>query len=113
MIRDPDTGLEAHIVRAGASLQRLLVPLAAPDAANANANADANDRQRRDVVLGYASAADYASVDPTCYLGSVVGRVANRVAGARFAIGGREYELAANNGPNSLHGGRRGLDRRL
>jgi aldose 1-epimerase len=108
VIRDPSTGLEAHVVRAGASLQRLLVPVPVPAAKAATA-----ERQRRDVVLGYASARDYLTVDPTCYLGAVVGRVANRVAGARFSIGGATYSLAANNGPNSLHGGARGLDRRL
>lgn len=109
VIRDPVTGLEAHIVRAGASLQRLLVPVAAPDANATNAP----PTLRRDVVLGYASPADYLTVDPTCYLGAVVGRVANRVAGAAFKIGDKQYKLAANNGPNSLHGGARGLDRRL
>lgn len=113
MIRDPTTGLEAHVVPGGASLQRLLVPVAAaaPDAAP-NDDGGGGPPPRRDVVLGYASPADYLAVDPTCYLGSVVGRVANRVAGATFAIGARRYKLAANNGPNSLHGGARGLDRR-
>jgi len=125
VLRDESTGLEAHIVRAGAALQRLLVPVknderdAGADAdADAAATADgapaaaASKRLRRDVVLGYASPADYLTVDPTCYLGAVVGRLANRVAGARFAVGGREYALPANDGANSLHGGARGLDRR-
>lgn len=40
---------------------------------------------------------------------SVIGRVANRIAGARFSLDGKEYRLAANNGKNHIHGGRRGF----
>lgn len=48
----------------------------------------------------------------TCYCGSVCGRVANRIAGGSFELGGKTYELAVNNGPNHLHGGLRGYDSR-
>jgi aldose 1-epimerase len=114
VLRDPSTGLEAHIVRAGASLQRLLVPVRNSDAAAGAADgaAPATTTTLRDVVLGYDKPSDYLTVDPTCYLGAVVGRVANRIAQARFRIGEKDFALAANNGPNALHGGTRGLDRR-
>jgi aldose 1-epimerase len=39
----------------------------------------------------------------------VLGRVANRIAGARFTLDGVEYKLTANDGTNSLHGGRKGF----
>ncbi len=42
--------------------------------------------------------------DPVTYFGVVVGRVANRIANARFKLDGKEYKLLANNGPNALHG---------
>jgi aldose 1-epimerase len=42
-----------------------------------------------------------------------VGRFANRIAKAKFSIGSKEYPLFANNGPNHLHGGRRGFSRKL
>ncbi len=48
-----------------------------------------------------------------CYCGSICGRVANRIAGGRFELGGKSYELATNNGPNCLHGGNVGFSDRL
>ncbi|MBO6011608.1 MAG: galactose mutarotase, partial [Oscillospiraceae bacterium] len=63
-----------------------------------------------DVVLGYDSAAEYEAGRD--FFGATVGRYANRIAGARFALGGREYRLTANEGPNTLHGGE-GFDKRV
>src|SRR5262245_26471038 len=61
---------------------------------------------RGDVVLGHDSLAGY--LKDNSHFGGIVGRYANRIGGARFTIDGRVYELAANNGPNSLHGGLEG-----
>merc|ERR1719422_11210 len=44
-------------------------------------------------------------------MGAVVGRVANRIADAKFVLDGQEYTLAKNNGPNALHGGIVGIDK--
>ncbi|MEU3848357.1 aldose epimerase family protein [Streptomyces sp. NPDC029554] len=65
-----------------------------------------------DVVLGFPDLAGYLA-HPEPYLGALIGRYANRIAGARFPLEGRTYALEANNGPNSLHGGARGFDRRV
>ena len=62
-----------------------------------------------DVALGFDSLEDYRRQDK--YLGALVGRVANRIGGASFDLNGAHYPLAANNGPNCLHGGLRGFDR--
>jgi aldose 1-epimerase len=73
---------------------------------------EAPDRQGRfeDVVLGFDRLDPYIS-NPA-YFGAIIGRYANRIADARFALHGREYRLARNDGNNSLHGGRRGFDKR-
>lgn len=64
-----------------------------------------------DLVLGFSSFSPYAQVHP--YFGATVGRFANRIANAKFSIGSKDYPLFANNGPNHLHGGRRGFSRKL
>ncbi|KAJ0987399.1 hypothetical protein J5N97_005755 [Dioscorea zingiberensis] len=62
-----------------------------------------------DVVLGYDTPEGYA--DGTFYFGALVGRVANRIAKARFTLDGKTYHLSANDGQNSLHGGKKGFSR--
>lgn len=62
-----------------------------------------------DVALGYDTLDAYR-VDHS-HFGSIIGRYANRIRGARFALDGREYVLAKNAGDNSLHGGVHGFDR--
>lgn len=56
-----------------------------------------------DVVLGYRDPHDYLACGT--YFGALVGRVANRIAGASFTLDGLSYQLVANEKPNSLHGG--------
>jgi aldose 1-epimerase len=62
-----------------------------------------------DIVLGYDSLNGYLRNSP--YFGAIVGRYGNRIAKGRFTLDGTTYRLAANNGPNSLHGGTRGFDK--
>ncbi len=71
------------------------------------------DREGRaeNVVLGFGDLDGYVT-HPDPYLGALVGRYANRIAGGRFPLEGRTYALARNNPPNSLHGGERGFDKR-
>jgi aldose 1-epimerase len=72
------------------------------------------DRHGRtaNVVLGFADATDYQRFRGP-YFGALIGRYANRIAGGSFTLDGRTYRLARNNGPNSLHGGEYGFDRRV
>lgn len=69
------------------------------------------DRQgrRADVVLGFDSLEPYLAGHP--FFGNTTGRYANRIAGAKFTVDGKTYRLAANNGPNHIHGGLQALDK--
>lgn len=62
-----------------------------------------------DVVLGYDNLESYVKENP--FFGALVGRYGNRIANAKFTLNGKDYKLAANNGPNSLHGGLKGFDK--
>lgn len=90
-------GVSATIITYGATLQKLLVP--------------GRDGVVADVVLGYDDAATYEALPN--YFGVTVGRYANRIAGARFTLDGETYQLPANDGANSLHGGGAGFDKAI
>ena len=64
-----------------------------------------------DVVLGYDTIETLEA--HTYYMGAVVGRCANRIAGGRFTLNSTDYALAINNGPNALHGGIIGFTHRI
>jgi aldose 1-epimerase len=89
--------LEARVLAWGATLASLEVP--------------DRDGRRVNVVLGFDSLERYLAPHP--YLGAVVGRYANRIAGARFSLDGTMHALSANEGTNQLHGGPVGFDRKL
>lgn len=93
---DPDA-LELDVLTYGC----IIVALRVPDASGAVAN----------VVLGFDRLEPYLDSSP--YFGAVVGRYANRIANARFAIDGREYRVSPNEPPNHLHGGFNGFDKRV
>lgn len=88
-------GVSARILSYGATLQSLMVP--------------GRDGQVADVLLGYDSLTGY--VDHPNYFGVTVGRYANRIAGGRFTLDGKTFQLPLNNGANSLHGGTAGFDK--
>jgi aldose 1-epimerase len=60
-----------------------------------------------DVVLGFDALEKY--IDQECYLGTTVGRCANRIKDSRFVLNGKEYHVDRNEGNNHLHGGRKGF----
>jgi len=71
---------------------------------------ETRDRAGRfvDVVLGYPLPDDYRRFG--AYLGSTIGRVANRIKQGQFNLNGKSYQLDINNGPNHLHGGNQALN---
>ncbi|MEJ2187009.1 MAG: galactose mutarotase [Gemmatimonadota bacterium] len=89
-----------HGLELGAmTLGGVIVSLRTPD----------RDGRLDDIVLGLDSAGDYLARSP--HFGAITGRVANRIAGARFQLDGTTYTLARNKGRNHLHGGVRGFDK--
>ena len=78
-----------------------LVSVRVPDAAGKLA----------DVVLGFDSLAMYLA--DTSFMGAIVGRYGNRIAGGRFTLDGVEYQVPVNNGANALHGGPGGFDQKI
>ena len=89
-------GVSARIMTLGATLQALNAP----------------DRSGRvaDVTLGYDDARTY--IDHPNFWGQTIGRYANRIAGGRFTLDGKTYQLTLNDKTNSLHGGTAGFDKR-
>lgn len=64
------------------------------------------------IVLGFPSATSYKS-KYSPFFGETIGRVANRISGAKInSLNGKSYSLTANNGPNALHGGPEGWGKR-
>lgn len=90
-------GLRARIANFGATLIAMVVP-------DRNGNL-------HDIVLGYDDLDGY--LHQNSYFGATVGRYANRIAKARFTLDGTEYQLAANEGENHLHGGNEGFDKKV
>ena len=64
-----------------------------------------------DVILGFDNIEQYQTQSP--YFGAVVGRVGNRIAKGQFKIEDHTYAVPVNNGPNHLHGGFKGYDKRV
>lgn len=71
------------------------------------------DRHGRtaNVSLGFGGLPDYVAKSP--YFGGLIGRYGNRIAEGRFTLDGVTHRLPVNDGPNSLHGGDRGFDKRV
>jgi len=89
-------GMSARVLAWGAILEKLVVP---------------GKHGPADVVLGYDNMDGYLKAPN--YFGATVGRYANRIAKGRFTLDGKAYQLAINDGPNALHGGRKGFDKQL
>ena len=89
-------GVEACVTNYGATL----VSLKAPD----------RHGNFADLTAGYDDVAGYET--GRSYFGGTVGRYANRIAGGEFSLNSVKYSLAKNNGPNHLHGGNNGFNKR-
>jgi aldose 1-epimerase len=97
-----DNGLELRTMNCGGTILSLRVP--------------DRDGSFDDVVLGLDTYDKYYSekyLDESPYFGAIIGRYSNRIAGGQFELNGAAYQLPTNDGPNHLHGGAVGFDRRF
>lgn len=95
-------GLEIDIANYGVIITRIAMPDKNGEPAN--------------VVCGFDKLEDYLGEEylgSYPYFGAIIGRFGNRIANGHLEIDGKTYKLAINNGPNHLHGGKIGFDRRL
>ncbi len=83
-------GNELCLINQGAKLVALTMP--------------SREGKKVDLLLGHDSLQDYIDSEEQ-YFGALCGRFANRIAQGKFSLDGKSYQLACNNGPNSLHGG--------
>jgi aldose 1-epimerase len=81
----------------------IIVSLEAPDR-NGNAT---------DVVLGFDSLDGYVTTGNKPYMGAIIGRYANRIAGGTFTLDGKTYHVPKNDGDNALHGGTAGFNKKV
>lgn len=91
------SGISATVSDFGATLRTLSTP--------------DRDGKSANILVGYDTPEQW--LKNTSFFGSSVGRYANRIAGGKFTLDGKEYTLAQNNGTNHLHGGKTGFDKVL
>ncbi|GLB48324.1 aldose epimerase family protein [Neptunitalea lumnitzerae] len=91
-------GMQMEVITFGG----IITSLTAPD----------KDGKLEDIVLGYTTPDDYFNGNPY-FFGAAIGRYGNRIAKGKFSLDGTEYQLATNDGPNHLHGGKKGFDKRI
>jgi aldose 1-epimerase len=93
-----DNGAEMAVTNYGGAVLAIMVP-------------DKNGNYAN-VIQGHDSI-DHVINSPEGYLSTLIGRYGNRIANGKFELDGKEYQLAINNGPNSLHGGPTGYHARV
>ncbi len=92
-----NNGMEVTILNYGGIIQSVKVP-------------DKNG-EMGDVVLGFNNIEKYQKYSP--YFGALIGRFGNRIAKGTFTLNDSTYHVPINDGPNSLHGGKKGFDKRI
>ena len=97
-IRRNSEGNEVAITNYGGSLVAIMVP--------------DRDGNRANVIQGHDNMEDCVN-SPEPYLSTLIGRYGNRICKGKFQLHGKEYQLPINNGPNSLHGGKKGFNAKV
>lgn len=101
-VLENEQGLRVKVMNYGATITSISVPSQAGE--------------RVELVCGFDTLEDYFSaayLDNAPYFGCTVGRYASRIKDGKFTIKGKDYQVACNDGPNHLHGGLQGFDKRI
>lgn len=93
-----ETGSEVAITNYGGALVAIMVP--------------DRDGNYANVIQGHDNIKDVIE-SPEPYLSTLIGRYGNRIAKGKFQLNGKKYDLYVNNGPNSLHGGKKGWNAKV
>lgn len=91
-----ETGMEVSVINYGAIITKIITK--------------GRDGKSGNVTLGFDSIEGYLQ-NGHLYIGGIIGRYCNRIANGQFTLNGKQYVLAINNAPNSLHGGLKGFDK--
>ncbi len=97
-----DNGVEVKITNYGATVTTIKVPDSKGNIENIACGFDTLD--------GYFGK-DYVENAP--YFGGTVGRYCSQIKDSKFSLNGKAYQLADNCGPNNLHGGNVGFDKKI
>src|SRR5699024_971551 len=90
-------GVEVSILNYGGIMQAMKTP--------------DKEGKTADIALGFSNIEKYQELSP--YFGALIGRYGNRIADGTFTLNDSTYHLYINDGPNSLHGGKEGFDKKI
>lgn len=92
------SGIQVSVLNLGCTLTKILTP--------------DQTGQMADILLGFDDLKGYLKTDNP-YMGSIIGRTANRIKNSAVTLDYQTWELSCNHGEHHLHGGKEGFDKKI